>query len=320
MMKHHLECVHGHSINKLEQLLQDSCDIFDSDVTLERESLGGWSNINIRGRSSGTDFVLKLPWAITSNDMNPYKQLYEISLFFKKLGIAALPLSIGKLSDSKETPFIIFEYVDGVIHGSLGDYSEHEVLALKRSLQVLSNQNPQGLRRYKSPSEHLAMTYSLVNGHDLLSDFSQELMEQVDSFNEVFPKVESFTDSLGKWSLSLMHGDLWVPNIVFRSGDVTLLDFEACSFGNHLYDLAYLLETPVSVVEDIPPRLLSAEDVDGVNNLRPLVLAYIVGWSLDRLLYTESGMVEPNIAAPRNKSIIIGYVQSKIARLKAILS
>lgn len=319
MTKRQFARVHGYTITELEHLLQDSCDLFDGDVFLECEALGGWSNINIRGRSAEIDFVLKLPWFVSSHDKNPYKPLYNISLFFNRLGIAALPLSMGRFSDKMETPFIIFNYVEGLIHDSLTEFAAHEITSLKNCLQILHTQNPPSLKRYKSPSDHLTTTHALVENHEGLSNSSQELAELIDSFNEHYPVVLAYTDSLEDWSQSLMHGDLWIPNIIFQSRNVILLDFEACAYGNHLYDLAYLLETPVSTTENILPGLILPEDMDEVNSLRPLVLAFLIEWSLERLLSMESGLVEPNLATPESRSALIGYIRSKISRLKTIL-
>ncbi|MFX1606908.1 MAG: aminoglycoside phosphotransferase family protein [Promethearchaeota archaeon] len=318
MTTRQLKLVHGHTIAELEHLLYNSCDLFDKDVTLEHEALGGWSNINIQGRSDDIDFVLKLPWAISSGETNPYLHLNDISLFFNKLGIAARPLSMGRLSTTKETPFIIFEYVHGVIHDSLSDLSTREILSLKECLQVLSRQKPPGLKKYKSQSDYLLATRALVENHVGFSTCSQDVTELIETFDDVYPKVLSFTDSAGDWSPSLMHGDLWIPNIVFQSGNVVLLDFEACAYGNHLYDLAYLLETPVSTTDNLPPGLSLPEEMEEVNSLKPLVLAFLVEWSIERLLSMESGLVEPNLATAESKTAIIEYVRSKTSRLKTI--
>jgi len=319
MTKRQLTRVHGHSITELEHLLQDASDLFDDVVSLEHENLGGWSNINIRGYSTGIDFVLKLPWSISSHNTDPYKNLNDISLFFNKLGIAALPLAMGKLSDEMETPFIVFEYIDGVIHDSLTEFSPQEITSLKDCLQLLSQQKPPGLKRYKSPSDHLTTYYSLVENHEGFSSISQEVTVLIDSFNEFYHEVLSFTDSLGTWFPSIMHGDLWIPNIILKSERVILLDFEACAYGNRLYDIAYLLETPMSASVETFPGLLSSEEVDEVNSLRSLVVAFLVNWSLERLLSIDSGLVEPNLSTPENRSALIDYTCSKITRLKTLL-
>jgi thiamine kinase-like enzyme len=320
MMKRQLAMVHGHKMTELEHLLQDACVLFDDDVSLACDSLGGWSNINIRGHSTGIDFVLKLPWTISSHDISFYRHLNDISLLFNKQGIAALPLSMGNLSDTLETPFIIFEYIDGVTHDTLLEFAPHEIKLLKQTFQILSQQNPPNLKRYKSPSDHLTTAYALVENHEGFSNSSQEVAVLIDSFNEIYPEVLSYTDSLGVWRPTIMHGDLWAPNIVLHSGKAVLLDFEACAYGSSLYDFAYLLETPVIESVDKLVGLLSPDDADGVNSLRPLVVSFLVTWSLERLMSMESGLVEPNLSTTESKSAIIGYVRSKISRLKTLIA
>jgi hypothetical protein len=319
MTKRQLERIHGHSIPELERLVHDACNLFEEEVSLERENLGGWSNINIRGHSLGIDFVLKLPWSISTHKTVSYKHLKDISMYFNKIGIAAFPLSMGQLSDTKNTPFIIFEYVKGVVHNSLTEFTAQELSSLKTCLQLLAQQKPPGLIRYKSPSDHLTAHYALVENHQGLSIVSQDVSELIDTFNDFYPEILSFTDSLGSWVPSIMHGDLWIPNIVLESGNITLLDFEACAYGNPHFDLAYLLETPVNTPVSEIPGLVRLEDVDGVNNLRPLVVAFLINWSLERLLSMESGLVEPNLDTPENRSALIDYTSSKMTRLKKLL-
>jgi aminoglycoside phosphotransferase (APT) family kinase protein len=286
---------------------------------LEHETLGGWSNINIRGYSSGIDFVLKLPWSITSKDANHYESLNDIGQFFSKLSITARPLSSGALSNEKETPFIIFEYIEGVKHNSLLDFSVQDIRFLKDCLQILSSQKPPGLKRYKSPSDFLTSTHSLVENHNGFSNSSQEVGQLIDTFNEIYPEVLSDTDSLGSWQSSTMHGDLWVPNIILQSEKAILLDFEACVYGNQFYDLAYLLESPASTSVEKLPGLLCPDEEDEVNNLRPLAVAFLIDWSLERLLSMESGLMEPNLSTMVSRSVVIDYVRTKISRIKEIL-
>jgi thiamine kinase-like enzyme len=165
----------------------------------------------------------------------------------------------------------------------------------------------------------VAFWYSLVENHVGLSNASQEVGALVDKFAKMYPDVLSFSDSLGLWTPSLMHGDLWIPNILFHTGNIILLDFEDSAYGNPLYDLAFLLETPDSTSENIPPGIVRLEEMDDVNNLRPVVLAYIINWSLERLLSMESGLIEQNLSTNESRSAIIGYTQGKISRLRSIL-
>ena len=320
MTKRQLSRVHGQTITELEHMLQESCDCFDGKVSLEHETLGGWSNINIRGYSSGIDFVLKLPWSITSRDANYYRSLNDISQFFSKLGITASPLSSGVFSNEMETPFIIFEYIEGVKHNSLLDFSVQDIRFLKDCLQIISRQKPPGPKRYQSPSDFLTSTHSLVENHEGLSNSSQEVGLLIDTFNEIYPEVLSDTDSLGGWSPTIMHGDLWVPNIILQSEKAILLDFEACAYGNQYYDVAYLLESPASTYVEELPGLLRPDEEDEVNNLRPLAVAFLIDWSLERLLSMESGLIEPNLSTVDSRSVVIDYARTKISRLKTIMS
>ncbi|MFW9976433.1 MAG: phosphotransferase [Candidatus Thorarchaeota archaeon] len=315
-----LVAVHGHAIAELAVLLQDACYLFDKTVSLEDKALGGWSNINIRGQSDGIDFVLKLPCSVSSNDIKPYKKLYDVSLFLNHRGIAPLPLYLGRLNDAKATPFIIFEFVDGVIHDTLTEFTTPEIVSLKKCLLNLSSQKPPGLREYESSSDYLIAIHSIIENHEGLSICSQELDMLIESFDDLYSKVLSYTDTLGKWHSSTMHGDLWVPNIIFQDEKVILLDFEACAYGNRLYDYAYLLEAPVNSFEYYPQRLLHEDEVVDVNQLRPLALAYLIAWSLERLLSAESGLIEPSLATPASWSAVANYTRSKISRLKNLLS
>jgi aminoglycoside phosphotransferase (APT) family kinase protein len=319
MTERHIERVHGYTINELEHVLLDACDIFDDRITLEQNTLGGWSNLNIRGQSGDLDFVLKLPCTTSPQDVNPYNQLFDTSLHFNKLGIAARPLAKGQLSDTNATPFIIFEYIDGIIHDSITDFSDHETSLLKDCLDLIFRQKIPHLRRYKSPSDHVTSWHSLVENHVGLADVSQEVGTLIDEMKKVHPDVLSFVDSMSVWTPSLMHGDLWFPNIIFQTEKVILLDFEDSAYGNHLYDLAFLLETPYAVSEQIPPGIVRSDEMEEVNDLRVVAVSYIVNWSLDRLLSLESGLVEPNLSSEESRSAIIDYTRGKISRLKALL-
>lgn len=299
-------------------MLQDSCDLFDGDVSLEREALGGWSNINIRGHCDRLDFVLKLPWSMSPYNPNHYTHLYGITQFFSKLGITTMPLSMGRLSDEMETPFIIIDYIHGVVHDSILDFSVSEIRHLGDCLHILYDQKPPGLRKFKSSSDFLTSTHSYVEKHEGLQSCSQEVAILIDSFNEVYPKIQSYADSLGAWSSTIMHGDLWIPNIILQSEKAILLDFEACAYGNGYYDLAFLLETPTHASDDTFAGLLGHDTESAVSNLRPIAVAFIVSWSLERLLSMEFGLVEPNLSSAESRSAVIDYTRSKISRLKAI--
>ncbi|MHA1862381.1 MAG: phosphotransferase family protein [Candidatus Thorarchaeota archaeon] len=320
MMKYPLEMVHGLTRSKLQDLLEISCDAFDKSVSLEPISLGGWSNINIRGKSSGFEFVLKLPWITEEYEINPYDKLHDLSLFFSRLGLTAPPIEVGRLSDSSKTPFFLVEYVDGTTYSSIMDVSEDELLSLKDSHRLLKKQRPPNLLKYESPLDYLTSNHEPVENHSWFPRASKQTRTLIDHYDTLLPQVKSLNEVMGYWSRETMHGDLWLPNIVFHpERKAIFLDFEACAIGDSRYDLAYLLEVHVDRSTENIPILIEDKDIDFVNSLRPLVLAYVIDWSLSRLLSMESGIVEKNLNTQRIHTMILGYAREKIGRLKFLL-
>ena len=311
--------IHGHTIVELEQLLRDACDIFDGDVILKEQSLGGWSNINVLGQSDGIDFVLKLPASVPPFETFLYKRLFATSLFLSKTGSTTKPLVVGKLSDDADTPFIIFEYVDGVTHQDLADFSRHELESLRRSLQILSQQKPPGLTRYTSAHKYLTSIHEFVESHVPRSSCSQEVDDLLVMFGMIYSRVLTYTGSLKPWPFELMHGDLWAPNIVFRKGTAVLLDLESCAYGSRSFDLAYLLEADAEASQDLPEGLVLPEEMKEVNKLRPPAVAYLILWSIERLLAMDAGFIEPNLTTQSIRSALINYARSKISRLSSLL-
>ena len=319
-MKYPINTVHGHSLSVLEGLLEDSCTKFDDFINLEQINMGGWSNINIRGKSSEFDFVLKLPGSIEKFEENPYDALYNLALYFSKFDLTAPPIEVGRLSDSFETPFYLIEYIDGNSHSVVSDVSEDELLSLKETLRIFRDQKPPNLPTYKTPTDHLVTHHVPVENHVWLPKASTETQILLNQFTSLFSKVETQTNNLCKWSGDLMHGDLWIPNVIFRSNqNALLLDLEACSFGDPRYDLASLLEVHVNSSVESIPSLIQKEDIEMIKSHRPVVLSYVIDWCLERLLSMESGIMEPNLSREELHTMIVGYAQEKIDRLRFLL-
>jgi aminoglycoside phosphotransferase (APT) family kinase protein len=279
--------------------------------------VGGWSNINIRGRSSELDFVLKLPGSKTSQPSH-YEYLHTTSDFFGKLGITSSPLSIGRLSDDDETPFIIFEYIKGVTHNTLDDFSDQEIAHLKECLKTMYDQKPPGLRSHYSPLDFILTSHSLIENHQGFSTCSNELSLLIQSFSEIHEMLLAYAEFLGAWSMTVMHGDLWVPNVILQSERALLLDFESCAYGDSHFDLAYFIESP-ETPSGPPIQLLSGFNERKIEDLRPIALGFIIEWSLERLLSMESGLVESNLNTAGSRQAVMDYTGMKIDRLKEML-
>ena len=316
MMKYPINTVHGYTISELEALLEDSCDIFDDFVVLDRRSMGGWTNINIRGSSSDYEFVLKLPWSNIHYKSNPYVPLYNLGIQFARLNITPHPIEVGRLRDSSSIPYLLIEYIEGIELSSIMEASTDQILSLKESLRILQSEKPKDIPRFRTPAEYLATIHSKVESNPQLADASKEVRSILHRYTPFFYQVEAMVDIIGYWNGRVMHGDLWIPNILFRPGqEAILLDLDACAYGDSRYDLSYLIEgKQITTV----PELIDESDINFVDSLRPLVLSCIIEWCIDRLLSMEAGIVERNLNSIQVRKSVLEYTNSKIDRLQQL--
>ncbi|MFW9892742.1 MAG: aminoglycoside phosphotransferase family protein [Candidatus Thorarchaeota archaeon] len=318
MTRRYISKVHGFSITDLEKLLSESCELFDNRVILEREVIGGWSNINIRGTSSDFSFILKMPWSIEPSPTY-YDYLFHVSKFYGKLGVTTSPLSIGKLSNQKETPFILLEYIDGVIYESIDALSNQETIQFKECLKIFHQHKPPGLHSHFSPLDYILTYHWQVESHPGLTCCSKDLSILIDSFNKTLEAILEYAEILGPWPMTVMHGDLWIPNVVFQSSKASLIDLESCSLGESHYDLAHLIESPDHLVS-IPSFLLDSYERDRVEELQPIALCWLIIWSLERLLSMDFGLVEANLNTIESRAAVMDYTRAKIIRLNEMFS
>jgi aminoglycoside phosphotransferase (APT) family kinase protein len=323
MTARQLSEVHGHALSELETLLRESCGIFDDEVHLKKEALGGWSNINILGSSSGIEFVLKLPWAIKPL-ASFYDFLHSVSKYYSNYGITSAPLASGMLDDDKETPFILFEYLPGDTYQNLNELDIDNLRHFKECLNVLYRQKPPDFLLHYSPFEYARAATVDIREDPLLSECSDELNLLFQEFIKTHDSILRYSEEV-PWTgkQAVMHGDLWIPNVVFQSEKAFLLDLESCTSGNSHLDLAYLVESPkipINLRTELPALLTRGFDFQTIDKLRPLALAHIVGWSFDRLLSMEAGFVEPNLNTPTSRIAVMEYTREKVVRLQTMFS
>ncbi len=319
-MKKKITRVHGHTIDELSILLQNASNVIDSTITLDPFLLGGWSNINIHGQSADCKFVLKLPYLIQKYEKNPYLFLYNTNRFLSKYSLCPQPLEFGILPDSKKTPFILLEYIEGKTYESVSELSNDEIELLRESITTLSELKPPHLPVFNSPSEYLQKIYDSIEIHECAMKRSNSTEELREDFNALSSDIFSITDAYGEWSKKTMHGDLWIPNVLYCGNKALFLDMEDCAIGDSNYDIAYLLEASNTREVIHPLKLTTPENVENVNKLLPLVLTYLIGWCITRLLLTESRQVESSISTPSIMNSVKDYAKMKLNRLRALIN
>jgi thiamine kinase-like enzyme len=245
---------------------------------------------------------------------------YRLNLFFSRLDIAPHPIEFGQLSDSAGTPFYLLEYVDGTTYSKLVELNESELHSLKESLRILHKQKLSDVPTYETPTDLLLANHNGVVTHDWFLKASEKTKVLINEFDLLFPRVNSLTDVIGYWSKETIHGDLWVPNVIFPSNqNAILLDFESCAIADSRYDLVRLIEGDSKNRIDNFPSLFIDKDINFINSLRPLVVAFVIDWCLERLLSMESGNIESNLNTPKIHSMVLDYGHQQLDRLKSLL-
>ncbi len=320
MAKNPAGLIHGHTVEQLQHLLYDSCQFIEEDVVLDSTAIGGWSNINIHGVSHECEFVVKLPWSTRHFAINPYGRLFDILTYLHGSNITTSALAVGRLHDKNETPFMLIEYSGGKPRTSVSHFSAAELLSLKDTLNRLSLQRPAGLPKYRTPVDYLTELHDRIAYHEVLSVSGTEVRNLASAFLRRHEWLSPQIEVLGEWSGTIMHGDLWEPNILLHAGRAVLLDMESCSYGDPIFDLAYLLEASDNPPLKEPPPLLYADTIERVNPLRTVALTSVISWSLDRLLFMDAGLVEPSLASAQTRADIIRFVHTKLSRLASLTS
>jgi aminoglycoside phosphotransferase (APT) family kinase protein len=240
-----------------------------------------------------------------------------MSTYFGKVGISPSPLSLGWLSDEKETPFILMEYIEGASYQNLQEMSTKELKLFRDCLETVYALKPSGLRSYYSPLDYMLSITSQIASHPKLSSCSDELSSLIRKYKESEESLLNYAELLGSWSMTFMHGDLWVPNVIFHDDRAFLLDFEDCALGEMHLDLARLIESSSST-PDLPNELVNGFDELLIQDFRPIGLGYIIGWSLERLLSMEAGFVESNLNLETSRAAVMDFTLSKVSQLKSI--
>lgn len=277
--------------------------------------LGGWSNLNIPLIVNNRRGVLKLPGLITEFRLNPFEKEYAILSALHAYGISPKPLFIGNLYDDRNTPFMIYEFIDGRVVGSLEEFSTNDWMLLKRSFAILSQTSVPSIPLFKNADAYLDFILDRISKVKLEFCSHNSILGLIDELEKQLKLIHLYAGDI-EWRTGLMHGDLQESNIVFGKNKAVFLDFEFSAIGDPLFDVAYLYHQGLHS-STIDKSLLQQEDsFKRVNELVPLALVTVICWSIEHLAHYFNGLLEPNLMANKSPEYVLSYIKIKLRELK----
>lgn len=321
-MKLQVAKVHGHTIPKLQELVNDACKDLGLPLTLDTTLLGGWSSIALLLFSKDSKYVLKLPGLVETYPANPFEEEFRVGQYLAKERICPTPMKVGRLKDSNYTPFIVHGFVNGYTCASLEETSPNDFAMLGTTLTRLSQLKIPNIMAYPSPSEYMDYIMGRMEPfNEHTSEISKDLRKRIEVLQEYARDLGEYFDEAITWTRKPMHADLQESNIVYQSGKAWLLDIGSFCIGEPLYDVAYLFDqSPDMQVPQYPVELLVNSDmIKNVESLRPLALISVIEWSLEYLCNYELRRIEENLSSKSNAQAVRFYIDSKIEILRQVL-
>ncbi len=320
-MQRALRNPHGHSMETLTSLLEDSWTGLEGRINASTKLLSGWSDINIQVERDGIHYLVKLPGLTKVYDQHPFAKQFHIMSGLHPLGICPEPDCIGRLADKNQTPFLIRKFVEGTIYDKLTDFTQDDFSLLRERLELFSKQRPSEVPSFNNPRDYLdSLHVPVQNQMDALHRPSPELGQLAEEFDEIVTRLRPIFERPPIWDMTLTHGDLHEENIVFQNDQVVFLDFEACFFGASIFDTAYLqTESYDGCTMNPMPGLVDAHSTLAVQFFRPLALASTIGWCVRKLAEFELGIIEENLIWPSFQKDVTDYLHDKTTHLSALL-
>ena len=312
--------LHEYSFEEFRNLIHACLEETIPDLEVYPNLAGGWTNINLHASSNNLSLIIKIPAETRTFEKNPFEYAFSIATDLYRLNLTPQPITIGKLSDTIETPFAIYEYIAGRRYSDLSQLSSNELdvlIALKSKLNAV---RPGKIHSFGSMSEYLDYFISRQKGEWLeLKPKSMLLEKSLQMLMQATEDSESIYD-LEEWPDEFMHGDFHLGNIVFSDRNPVLLDFEEAALGNPLYDYAYL--TMESYNPEMYNRILKGKipNLESIQyrHLCKVALIAIIAWTYNRLIRIEYNLVDPLLADENRVKMMRSYLATKIELLSVM--
>lgn len=304
---------HGHNMDELLLLLNESTEKEISLESIKSHPVGGWSNINLHGFTSSYQVIIKLPVLQNFFETNPYEDEYIHSLALYRENLSPDPIEYGVLKDRFGTPFFIRKYVEGRIYKRVDSIPKQSLRTLKNSLNRFSNVTIEDLAEFPRASDYLLHLFDqFEKSIENIGTIPTHLRGYISRYQKA---ILEFLGELGdypKWNRLVMHSDLHEGNIVFIESNVQLLDVGDICRGNPLYDLAYMYSQGDGPIADYStfPGLDEIQQKE-LEKLIPLALLSLITWTLTRLVDIHCGIVIKPLMTPEIVKSLESYLLMK---------
>jgi hypothetical protein len=319
-MRHIIERVHGIPFKEIKALVNQEWSESEDILELYPENIGGWSNINILGTTSAGKIVIKLPAYIGFSQSKSYHKEFEIADYLSRQNLCPPPLSSGFLDDNKRVPYILYQFVEGLVYQSSFDISSTHLVSLKESLNRLAKTKPPNIMDYYEPSSLIgnilkALAFPKTNLAQILVRY-REIRNELETIGYTLMDI---MDSMCRWDKKTIHGDLQESNIIFQDDRAIFLDVGSCSIADPLYDIAYFLIQAPSLPLSCPQEFkLNEDELAIVESFTPIALLSVTTWTLNRLINQELGLIEANLISSQTTQDMDSYLNSKLTELQKL--
>lgn len=219
----------------IAHLFASSLHIADSDIS-NISRLGGMSNQNYLVKTKQSDYVARLPGAMTDRLISRENEAYN-SMLMSEQGLNVKTLYFNEQSGFKITQYLPY-------HLTLNHHNIGEMVYLKRIAEKLYDLHSSQVQFHNTFNvfDEFEKYIHLLNNQSSFLHYHQDIPLVLNYFEKA---KEILTPSL---SLVPCHNDLVPENILFHQESMYFIDWEYSGMNDPLFDIAaFLLESRLSV-------------------------------------------------------------------------
>ncbi len=313
--------VHGFDLNRIPILLNESVEGLRVD-THPPILLHGWSNINLLMDSSDGQVIVKLPQLVCRYQENPYEYQWNCHEALYPSGLCSKPLAIGRLSDLKQTPFMVLEHITGQIPSRISELDSSDIETIFAFHQKFAKLRPKTIHKFKNAESYIRFNYdSILRIYNQSNTYSNYIENRISLMDDFQQSLLEWAKSM-PWSCDLMHGDFHTQNIVFQKGGLLFLDLEFCALAESMIDQSYFFCEPYSLknLSELKKSISQIEKRNQILLFAPLALLALISWFLIWIMNTEQNLIEPILLTNGSRASWIDYLSTRMDILESLLT